>query len=211
MWDNVTRQCPQTTTFEEKADSNRGPSAYQPNTSPLSQTGSLWTNNYPMINGLRGEGVGIVGGLGEGGRAGVGGGGCGAINDSQYFIHTMRDILFLPFQFLFQRCSPSPSSSVTSLCINAYPPPYTVKLLLTCVIESPNKIIFGQLSADMLTVGKGHRQYRNRDCATRGMWWGLRVRLSREHILSTFGFDCYVPWFVVPAPFRQIYFWWILW
>ena len=33
--DKVTRQCPQTTTFEEKrraeADSNRGPSAYQPN------------------------------------------------------------------------------------------------------------------------------------------------------------------------------------
>ena len=35
MRDKVTRQCPQTTTFEEKrraeADSNRGPSAYQPN------------------------------------------------------------------------------------------------------------------------------------------------------------------------------------
>ena len=31
--DKVTRQCPQTTTFEEKGDkavSNRGPSAYQP-------------------------------------------------------------------------------------------------------------------------------------------------------------------------------------
>ena len=43
--DKVTRQCPQTSTFEEKgepkADSNRGPSAYQPNASPLGQTGSL--------------------------------------------------------------------------------------------------------------------------------------------------------------------------
>ena len=39
--DKVTRQCPQTTTFEEKADSNRGPSACQPNALPLSQTGSL--------------------------------------------------------------------------------------------------------------------------------------------------------------------------
>ena len=44
-WDKVTRQCPQTTTFEEKgrraeAVSNRGPSAYQPNALPLGQTGS---------------------------------------------------------------------------------------------------------------------------------------------------------------------------
>ena len=41
--DKVTRQCPQTTTFEERraqAESNRGPSAYQPNTLPLGQTGS---------------------------------------------------------------------------------------------------------------------------------------------------------------------------
>ena len=41
--DKVTRQCPQTTTFEVKAeaDSNRGPSAYQPTALPLGQTGSL--------------------------------------------------------------------------------------------------------------------------------------------------------------------------
>ena len=42
--DKVTRQCPQTTTFEDKrraeADSNRGPSACQPNALPLGQTGS---------------------------------------------------------------------------------------------------------------------------------------------------------------------------
>ena len=42
--DKVTRQCPQTTTFEGKrraeANSNRGPSAYQPNALPLGQTGS---------------------------------------------------------------------------------------------------------------------------------------------------------------------------
>ena len=43
--DKVTRQCPQTTTCEEKggaeADSNRGPSAYQPDALPLGQTCSL--------------------------------------------------------------------------------------------------------------------------------------------------------------------------
>ena len=43
--DKVTRQCPQTTTFEEKkrakADSNQSPSAYQPNTISLGQTDSL--------------------------------------------------------------------------------------------------------------------------------------------------------------------------
>ena len=39
--DKVTRQCPQTTAFEEKADSNRGPSAYQPSALPLGQTGLL--------------------------------------------------------------------------------------------------------------------------------------------------------------------------
>ena len=42
--DKVTRQCPQITTFEEKgeaeADSNRGPSAYQPNALQVRQTGS---------------------------------------------------------------------------------------------------------------------------------------------------------------------------
>ena len=42
--DKVTRQCPQTAIFEEKkesrTDSNRGPSAYQPNALPLGQTGS---------------------------------------------------------------------------------------------------------------------------------------------------------------------------
>ena len=42
--DKVTRQCPQTTIFGEKgepaeADSNRGPSAYQPNALLLGQTG----------------------------------------------------------------------------------------------------------------------------------------------------------------------------
>ena len=41
--DKVTRQCPQTTTFEKKeravADSNQGPSACQPNALPLGQTG----------------------------------------------------------------------------------------------------------------------------------------------------------------------------
>ena len=43
MRDKVTRQCPQTTTFEEKraeAKSNRGPSAYETNALPLGQTGS---------------------------------------------------------------------------------------------------------------------------------------------------------------------------
>ena len=42
--DKVTRQCPQTTTFEEKrrteAESNRGPSVSQSNALPLGQTGS---------------------------------------------------------------------------------------------------------------------------------------------------------------------------
>ena len=48
--DKVKRQSPQTTTFEEKrraeADSNRGPSAYQPNALPLGQSASLPTLNY---------------------------------------------------------------------------------------------------------------------------------------------------------------------
>ena len=39
--DKVTRRCPQTTTFEEKGEPNRGPSAYQPNALPLGQAGSL--------------------------------------------------------------------------------------------------------------------------------------------------------------------------
>ena len=43
--DKVTRQCPQTTTLGSErraaADSNRGPSAYQPTALPLGQTGSL--------------------------------------------------------------------------------------------------------------------------------------------------------------------------
>ena len=40
--DKVTRQCPQTTTFEGKGEvySNRGSSAYQPHALPLGQTGS---------------------------------------------------------------------------------------------------------------------------------------------------------------------------
>ena len=46
--DKVTRQCPQTTTFEEKgepeADSNQSLSAYHPNALPLGQTGSLLTS-----------------------------------------------------------------------------------------------------------------------------------------------------------------------
>ena len=48
-----------------------------------------------------------------------------------------------------------------------YYPPLTMKL--TCVIESPNKIIFGQLSADMV-LGKKHWRYSKRRLATRGMW-----------------------------------------
>ena len=45
--DKVTRQCPQTTPVLEvkgeptEAESNRGPSVYQPNALPLVQTGSL--------------------------------------------------------------------------------------------------------------------------------------------------------------------------
>ena len=43
--DKVTRQCPQTTTFEERGAPKRIqteiPSAYQPNALPLGQTGSL--------------------------------------------------------------------------------------------------------------------------------------------------------------------------
>ena len=42
--DKVTRQCPQTTTFEEKPEPKRNrtevPSAFQPNALPLGQTGS---------------------------------------------------------------------------------------------------------------------------------------------------------------------------
>ena len=41
--DKVTRQCPHTTPFKERraeAESNRGPSANQPNALPLGQTGS---------------------------------------------------------------------------------------------------------------------------------------------------------------------------
>ena len=42
--DKVTRQCPHTTTFgserRAEADSNRGPSAYQPTALPLGKTGS---------------------------------------------------------------------------------------------------------------------------------------------------------------------------
>ena len=112
--------------------------------------------------------------------------------------------MFLPYQFLFQRCSPSPSSSVTTLCINAYPPPYTLKLLITCVIESPNRIIFGQLSADMLTVGKRH--WRIETEAVQLVAYdeeGLHARLSRENILFTFGFDCYVPSISLFTQFRS--------
>ena len=56
--DKVARQCPQTTTFEEKGQpkQNRSPSAYQPNALPLGQT----------VHGLRihfgGLGVGVWGG-----------------------------------------------------------------------------------------------------------------------------------------------------
>ena len=42
--DKVTKQCLQTTTFKDErrveADSNRGPTAYQPNALPPGQTGS---------------------------------------------------------------------------------------------------------------------------------------------------------------------------
>ena len=44
--DNVTRQCPQTRRAE--ADSNRGPSAYQPNALPLGQTGSHRYTDSPV-------------------------------------------------------------------------------------------------------------------------------------------------------------------
>ena len=37
--DKATRQCQQTTAFEEKGEPNRGPSAHQPNALPLDQTG----------------------------------------------------------------------------------------------------------------------------------------------------------------------------
>ena len=44
--DKVTRQCPHTTTFgserRAEADSNRGPSAYQPTALPLGKTGSRY-------------------------------------------------------------------------------------------------------------------------------------------------------------------------
>ena len=58
MRDKVTRQCPQTTTFEEKGEpkrypANRGPSAYQPTALPLGQTGSQpypWTYGYVCIH-----------------------------------------------------------------------------------------------------------------------------------------------------------------
>ena len=43
MRDKVRRQCPQTTTFEEKEEPKRSgtdPSAYQPNALPLGQSGS---------------------------------------------------------------------------------------------------------------------------------------------------------------------------
>ena len=38
--DKVKDKCPQTTTFEEKGEPNRDPSAYQPDASPLGQTDS---------------------------------------------------------------------------------------------------------------------------------------------------------------------------
>ena len=51
--DKVTRQCPQTTTFEEKgepeADSNRGPSAYLPNALPLGQNVSRMSRFYSHL------------------------------------------------------------------------------------------------------------------------------------------------------------------
>ena len=56
----VIRQCPQITAFEEKgeqkADSNQGPSAYQPNALPLDQTGSraarLVQSPYQAFHGI---------------------------------------------------------------------------------------------------------------------------------------------------------------
>ena len=51
--DKVTRQCPETTIFwrerRTEADSNRGPSAYQPNALPLGQTGSHLVSTAPRL------------------------------------------------------------------------------------------------------------------------------------------------------------------
>ena len=54
--DKVTRQCPQTTTFEERraeAESNRGPSADQPIALPLGRTGSPRARSTPLPVWLR--------------------------------------------------------------------------------------------------------------------------------------------------------------
>ena len=51
--DTVTRQCPQTTTLEEKGEpngSNRCPSAYQSNALPLGQTGSHLREDMTLVD-----------------------------------------------------------------------------------------------------------------------------------------------------------------
>ena len=57
--DKVTKQCPQTSLFEEKgqpkrAGSSRGLSAYQPNALPLGQTSSLLERKWGRGGGGRG-------------------------------------------------------------------------------------------------------------------------------------------------------------
>ena len=51
--DKVTRQCPQTATFEEKGEPKRirteVPLAYQPNALPLGQTGSLHADDVDCL------------------------------------------------------------------------------------------------------------------------------------------------------------------
>ena len=53
VMDNVTRQCPQTTTFlkrkENRSGIELGPSAYQPNALPLGQTGSHSARNERTV------------------------------------------------------------------------------------------------------------------------------------------------------------------
>ena len=65
--DEVTRQCPQITTFlgrERRAEtvSNRGPSTYQPNALPLGRTGSLIIILFQLIFGCVCAGASYVGG-----------------------------------------------------------------------------------------------------------------------------------------------------
>ena len=66
--DKVTRQCPQTTAFEEKGEASlsRGPSAYQRNSLPLGQTSSLLSPSpalpfHAVLTPLPHTGVSVVG------------------------------------------------------------------------------------------------------------------------------------------------------